>query len=56
MLPNIGFLLWDVTRKLKPGKPIMHQTTCPVCGRKLINIYLRNGEWKCKQCWEVSHE
>ena len=26
--------------------------TCPVCGRKLVNTYLKDGVWKCRRCWE----
>ena len=42
----------------KPGKPIRHHETCHVCGRTLVNIYLRDGVWKCKKCWdkEDDHE
>lgn len=35
-----------------PAKPVRHQQTCPVCGRKLVNTYFRGGEWKCRRCWE----
>lgn len=38
--------------RFKPAKPVRHQQTCPVCGRKLVNTYLRDGEWKCRRCWE----
>lgn len=33
-------------------RPVRHQQTCPVCGRKLVNTYLRDGVWKCRRCWE----
>lgn len=36
----------------KPGKPIRHQETCPVCGRTMVNIYRRDGVWMCKKCWD----
>lgn len=36
----------------KPAGPVRHQQTCPVCGRKLVNTYFRNGKWKCRRCWE----
>ena len=39
----------------KPEKPVRHQQTCPVCGRKLVNTYLKDGVWKCKKCWEESN-
>lgn len=38
--------------RFKPDKPVRHQQTCPVCGRALVNTYFRNGEWKCRMCWE----
>ena len=37
---------------LEPRKPVLHQQTCPVCGRTLVNIYKRDGTWKCRRCWE----
>lgn len=45
---------YDFTRnwRFKPAKPVRHQQTCPVCGRKLVNTYLRDGVWKCRRCWE----
>lgn len=36
----------------KPDKPVRHQQTCPVCGRKLVNTYLLDGRWMCRRCWE----
>ena len=30
--------------------------TCPVCGRKLVNTYLRDGQWKCRRCWEEAQK
>lgn len=44
-------------RRYKTFKPVRHQQTCPVCGRKLVNTYLRNGVRKCRRCWEATeHE
>ena len=31
---------------------VVHHETCPICGRKLVNLYLRENEWKCRLCWE----
>lgn len=42
--------------KLKGSKPVNHRETCPVCGSKLVNIYLKNREWKCKKCWDKEGE
>ena len=31
---------------------VVHQETCPICGAKLVNLYRRENEWKCRRCWE----
>lgn len=31
---------------------VVHQETCPCCGSKLVNLYRRDNEWKCRRCWE----
>jgi ribosomal protein L37AE/L43A len=36
----------------KPEKPVRHQKTCPACGRTLVNLYRRDGVWKCRRCWK----
>ena len=36
----------------EPRKPVLHQQTCPVCGRTLVNTYKHSGTWKCRRCWE----
>ena len=36
--------------------PKQCQQTCPCCGRKMVNIYLKDDEWKCKQCWDKLDE
>lgn len=40
-------------KAVKPEKTVRHQQTCPVCGRKLVNTYRRQGQWKCRRCWET---
>lgn len=45
-----------VVRQLRGGgrKGVRHQQTCPECGRQLVNLYVgKDGEWKCKKCWEA---
>lgn len=32
---------------------VVHHATCPSCGRKLVNLYRREKEWKCRLCWEA---
>lgn len=34
------------------GRDVTHHETCPTCERHLVNLYLRNGEWRCRRCWE----
>lgn len=52
----------------KRDATVVHQETCPCCGRKLVNLYLGDvkkvvemygekvvkteKEWKCKTCWD----
>lgn len=31
---------------------VVHHETCPICGRKMVNLYRREDEWKCRLCWE----
>lgn len=51
------YMLDSYFRKLfKPEKPVRHQQICPVCGRKMVNTYRKNGIWKCKQCWDKDGE
>lgn len=45
---------YEMRRLFRPGKPVRHQQTCPMCKRTLVNTYRHNGEWKCKQCWDKS--
>jgi ribosomal protein L37AE/L43A len=46
-----SFLFPELFRKIKPVS-IMHQQTCPECGRTLVNVYKRDGAWKCAKCWD----
>ena len=36
-----------------PPEKLCRQTR-PQCGKRLVNIYRRGKEWKCRQCWEVT--
>lgn len=47
------FITSQILPAPKPGKPVRHQQTCSVCGRTLVNTYLRKAEWKCKKCWDL---
>ena len=53
MQDPMSFMAGQILPKLKPEKPVRYQQTCPVCGRTLVNTYFRNGEWKCKKCWDT---
>jgi len=35
-------------------KGVIHQETCPECGKTLANLYYRQDKWKCKKCWDNS--
>lgn len=37
--------------KFRKASPVRHSAECPVCGKHLVNIYNRNGTWKCLKCW-----
>ena len=34
------------------GDLVLHRRTCPVCNRKLVNIYRRGQEWRRLKCWK----
>ena len=40
-------------------KMVVHHETCPVCGKKLVNLYARRNviteknDWRCRSCWEA---
>ena len=40
------------TMRRREENPIRRQETCPCCGKKMINIYRREEEWKCNACWD----
>ena len=56
-------------RKHRQKKRVIHQQTCPFCGRKLVNLYpgfvtenkgthqeSKRLKWKCKKCWDKEGE
>lgn len=45
-----NFMTADEIRKTASTK--LHQKTCPTCARKLVNLYYKQGTWKCKKCWD----
>lgn len=50
--PYVPFSRTVLRRLFEPDKPVRHQQTCPLCGRKLVNTYLREHKWMCRRCWE----
>ena len=40
--------------RLKSKPTVLHQKTCPVCDRKLVNIYYSNQleKYICKKCMD----
>ena len=38
---------------------VVHHENCPVCGKKLVNLYARKNnisgknDWRCRTCWEA---
>ena len=61
MLPNGPYssVMDDEIRRLMRrinnarNATVVHHETCPCCGRKLVNLYRREKEWKCRLCWEA---
>lgn len=46
------FLLNDI--KVKPKPTVLHHKTCPICDRKLVNVYYSNqlDKYICKKCMD----
>ena len=46
------FLLSDI--KVKPKPTVLHHKTCPICDRKLVNVYYSNQleKYICKKCMD----
>ena len=44
------FLMNDV--KVKPKPTTLHRKTCPICDKKLVNVYYFNqlDKYICKEC------
>lgn len=34
------------------SKHVLHQQTCPRCGKTLVNLYKKNGIYACRTCQE----
>ena len=41
--------------RFKPEPIVLHQRTCPDCGRKLVNVYYsaQLNRYICKKCMDV---
>lgn len=46
------FLLNDI--KVNPKPTVLHHKTCPICDRKLVNVYYSNQleKYICKKCMD----
>jgi transposase-like protein len=46
------FLLKGI--KIKPKPTVLHQKTCPICGRGRVNIYYSSqlDKYICKKCMD----
>ena len=38
------------------GMPVRERDVCPGCGKTLVNLYFKDGQWRCKQCMEKAGE
>jgi transposase-like protein len=40
--------------KIKPKPTVLHQKTCPICGRERVNIYYSSqlDKYICKKCMD----
>lgn len=53
--PYTDMFIADCKRQINKQskrKSVLHHETCTCCGRKMVNLYLQDGEWKCKKCWD----
>ena len=52
MLPIYDDFMPRKLRKFLYGKPptVLHRETCPVCGKRLANLYRHGKEWLCRTC------
>lgn len=44
--------------KVKPMPTVLHQKTCPKCGRTLVNLYYSevSKDYKCKRCLDEEYQ
>ena len=52
------FLTRDRKRKFNPKPTVLHQKTCPICGRNRVNIYYsyQLNKYVCKKCIDEKGE
>lgn len=47
----VRFIAPTMTKALHRKKvDVLHRETCPVCGKRLVNIYRYGKEWLCRTC------
>jgi ribosomal protein L37AE/L43A len=45
----------ELIGSVKSSKVKRHQETCPICGKKLVNLYFDTNHrvWQCKKCMDM---
>lgn len=47
----LSFIAPTTTKALHRKKvDVIHRETCPVCGKRLVNLYRYGKEWLCRTC------
>lgn len=47
----VSFIAPTMTKALHRKKVnVIHRETCPVCGKRLVNLYRYGKEWLCRTC------
>lgn len=47
----VSFIAPTMAKALRRKKvDVVHRETCPVCGKRLVNLYRYNKEWLCRTC------
>ena len=47
----LSFIAPTMTKALHRKKvDVVHRETCPVCGKRLVNLYRYGKEWLCRTC------
>lgn len=44
---------YPIRIKREKDSNVRHRATCPVCGKKNVNIYWQSNQWQCRVCCEL---